>query len=589
MYREVIEHPWSLPEEIKQYLDLNSGNDRGRIYRIVPAGTAWKRRNSVALGKATTAELVATLEHPNGWHRDTASRLLYERQDKSAVPLLARLMRESKSAVAKHHALGVLDGLEASNEESALLALDDRDAHVRERGIVAAERLVARGAVSPALSAKLVRLTDDPDARVRFQLAFTLETALAKTLSPGSPLAAAYTKLATRDYGDKWISAALLSGPPPVVGLLVPALTGDRTLARQAAPFVAKLIEIQAAAKPAEGYGALIDFVSQPGTSVLWLRALGDGLRRAGSSIEQADTGHKLATVFTRASATAADPKMATADRLEAVELLEVASYAQSSEALTACLAPKQPAEVQVAAIKTLAHTARPEVTATLLRSWPYYDANARNAALGALIGREDRVMALLEAIQAGKVPAKDLSASQVQALAHHKTVKVATLARKVLASVIPPSRAEVTAKFQPAIGAPGNAAHGKAIYQGRCMICHRAAGEGMELGPDFITVKSKGRDALLTAILDPHKEVAPQYIAFDVTTKDGNAYTGIITRDDATSLSLKVMGGAEVTVPRTNVKGSSSSGKSLMPEGLEAGMSVQDMADLLTFIETLN
>jgi putative heme-binding domain-containing protein len=81
---------------------------------------------------------------------------------------------------------------------------------------------------------------------------------------------------------------------------------------------------------------------------------------------------------------------------------------------------------------------------------------------------------------------------------------------------------------------------------------------------------------------------VAPQYIAFDVNTKDGNAYSGIIARDDATGLVLKVMGGAEVALPRSNVRGSSSSGKSIMPEGLEAGLSVQDMADLLTYIEEL-
>jgi putative heme-binding domain-containing protein len=119
-------------------------------------------------------------------------------------------------------------------------------------------------------------------------------------------------------------------------------------------------------------------------------------------------------------------------------------------------------------------------------------------------------------------------------------------------------------------------------------VVCHRAGTEGMAVGPDLITVKAKGREALLTAILDPHKEVAPQYIAYDVTTKDGNAYTGLIARDDATSLALKIMGGAEIAIPRSNVKGSSSAGKSLMPEGLESGLSVQDMADLLSFIEEL-
>jgi putative heme-binding domain-containing protein len=175
-----------------------------------------------------------------------------------------------------------------------------------------------------------------------------------------------------------------------------------------------------------------------------------------------------------------------------------------------------------------------------------------------------------------------------VQGLAQHKSPKIASLAQSALATVIPPSRAEVTAKFASAVTTAGDATRGKTHYVGRCLICHRAGGEGLELGPDLITVKSKGREALLTAILDPHKEVAPQYIAFDVSTRDGNAYSGMVVKDDATSLSLRIMGGAEVNVPRSNIKGSSSSGKSLMPEGLETGMTVQDMADLLTFIEEL-
>src|SRR3984957_6827961 len=89
MYREIIEHPWSLPDNIKKFLDLNSGNDRGRIYRIVPDG--FKPKPFRRLDKMTTKELVATLASPEGWHRDTASRLLYERQDKSAILALRKL------------------------------------------------------------------------------------------------------------------------------------------------------------------------------------------------------------------------------------------------------------------------------------------------------------------------------------------------------------------------------------------------------------------------------------------------------------------------------------------------------------------
>ena len=109
MYRETIEHPWSIPPQIKQYLDLNSGNDRGRIWRIAPDG--FTPRKPPKLSKATTAELVALLEHPNGWHRETAARLLFERQDKSAGDMLTKLTRESKSPLARMHALYALEGL----------------------------------------------------------------------------------------------------------------------------------------------------------------------------------------------------------------------------------------------------------------------------------------------------------------------------------------------------------------------------------------------------------------------------------------------------------------------------------------------
>jgi hypothetical protein len=83
MSRELIEGAAFLPPQILKHMDVGSGVDRGRIWRVVPEG---HRPNMRGVGRATTAELVALLEHPNGWHRDTASRLLYQRQDRDAIP-----------------------------------------------------------------------------------------------------------------------------------------------------------------------------------------------------------------------------------------------------------------------------------------------------------------------------------------------------------------------------------------------------------------------------------------------------------------------------------------------------------------------
>src|SRR5439155_13701923 len=108
MYRETIEHPVSIPEDIKAYLDLESGNDRGRIYRLVSPGM--KRTTPSKLGKASVPELVAQLESTNAWNRQTAQRLLWERREKSAVPLLVDLAKKSKSPLGRLHALYTLGG-----------------------------------------------------------------------------------------------------------------------------------------------------------------------------------------------------------------------------------------------------------------------------------------------------------------------------------------------------------------------------------------------------------------------------------------------------------------------------------------------
>ncbi|MEO6245833.1 MAG: PVC-type heme-binding CxxCH protein, partial [Opitutaceae bacterium] len=458
MYREVIEHPWSLPEEIKKHLDLNSGNSRGRIYRVVPDNPTWKRRPNVALGHAATEELVATLEHPNGWHRDTASRLLYERHDATAVPLLAKLVRESRSAVARQHALGVLSGLSALDETTVLTALGDTDPRVRERAIGLSESLPS----AAVFDSRLAALARDPDARVRMQLAFTLGNMLAKAGADTSPLTAAFARLAAQDWKDEWISAAVLSAPPEVVNTVVfPAFIKNPTAARAAATFVAKLIEIRGASRSADGFVTLIDFVAQPGTSASWLRALGEGLKRAGTSIPEADAGRKLAAVFATASTIAAEPTATEPERLRAIEILSVASFAQSREALIAATGPKQPEAVQAAAIVVLAGNAVPDVTAAFVRGWSNFAPIAKSAALAALTSRDDRVPALLTAIESGTIKASELSATQVQALTRHKNPTLAARARAALSTEIPATPEQLAAKFQSAVTTSGDVGRG--------------------------------------------------------------------------------------------------------------------------------
>src|SRR5262249_51795487 len=159
------------------------------------------------LGRATTAELVATLENPNSWWRETAQRLLFERQDQSAVSALRKLLKRGRIAQARVHALWTLSGLNSLTDEDVLAGLKDESAAVRENAVKLAEQRAA--GILPAVRTNsllldaLLKLASDPDACVRFQLAFTLGEIT------GPRAADALALIAKRDSADPWIRTAV--------------------------------------------------------------------------------------------------------------------------------------------------------------------------------------------------------------------------------------------------------------------------------------------------------------------------------------------------------------------------------------------
>lgn len=597
MYREVIEHPWSIPDEIKKHIDLNNGNDRGRVYRIVPDG--WQRAKSKErrgdIADSSTEELVKLLSHPNGWHRDTAQRLLYERNDKAAIPLLEKVL-SGDNALAKLHALGALEGFGAMTEPSLTAALVDADPHVREAAIRTTERWIANGGKpTERTMATLTALNRDPSPRVRYQLILSAG-AFPETLSPDRMIASTLLSQVPGQAasGDRppAIARALVGGAAGAPQSLVwktlenattMCPTGFTGLFEQLAP----LAQVSMSAGSKEELSSRLDILASrvPAALPALASSILTGVKRSGSTLEAVDSKGHFKELFARASASALDTKAPESARLEAIELLGLTSSKEATAALQQCLAQGQPDAVQFAAMKQLAQSSSVATTKTLLSGWSSYGPKTKAAAMDVMFSREDRAIALLES---DAIKPADLTASQVQSLVHHKSAKVADVAKKVLASVIPPSREEVVAKFKPALTTKGDAVRGQNVFISRCMACHRAGTMGLQVGPDLVTVKTKGRDGILTAILEPHKEVAAQYIAYIVNTKDGQTLTGVVAEDNATSLTLKMMAGVSQTIQRSNIKGTLSSGQSLMPEGLEQGMTVQEMADLLTFIEEL-
>ena len=140
-------------------------------------------------------------------------------------------------------------------------------------------------------------------------------------------------------------------------------------------------------------------------------------------------------------------------------------------------------------------------------------------------------------------------------------------------------------AHYASALSSPGDAARGRIVFERECMACHRLGERGHQVGPNLALVRNRTPEALVAAILDPNRDVQPSYVNYVVTDTDGRTATGMITAETANSITLRSAGGIEETILRTELRDISSSALSLMPEGLEAALPAQAMADLLAYI----
>jgi putative heme-binding domain-containing protein len=118
--------------------------------------------------------------------------------------------------------------------------------------------------------------------------------------------------------------------------------------------------------------------------------------------------------------------------------------------------------------------------------------------------------------------------------------------------------------------------------------LCHQAEGKGIDVGPNLATVATRTPEDLLVHILDPNREVSPSFVNYSVATTDGRILSGVLAEESANSVTLKRAEGATDVVPRSRIESIASSGLSLMPEGLEKGLTPQDLADLIAYVRAI-
>lgn len=597
-YREVIETPLSLPDDIKKRVNLES-RGRGRIWRIAavtPAGTV--KPHKPALSKATAKELVARLAAPNLWWRLTAQRLLVERRDHTAVAALKELARSPKSAAGRVHALRTLEGLETLDDQLLVEALRDTDPGVREQALQMTD---GRLATSAALRAAVVALADDPSVRVRFQLAFTLGEADAPEL------VAALAKVARRDVGDRWIGMAVLSSTGRSAAAVLDSLASDKDFVTAASAerldWLARLARLAGAEATDLELARVLDLLPATGEAPeAWqlrlLDGLGQGLRAGARPPEQMweqpptllkDAVARARALFDQAATVAADEKRPIHERLAAARLLASGPFPPARKSAPALLTPQTPSELQLAAIRMLTPHARPQVAGLLLAPWSAYSPAVRREVTEALFARADRLPHLLDALKSGQVLANQLEPMRLEQLRTHADARLRQQARTLLAGNIASDRQKIVASYRAALDLEANVDRGRQAFRKHCATCHRLENEGRDVGPDLRSaIRDKSGEYLLIAILDPSREVDPRYLNYVVTTKTGQMITGLIASETSSSLTLRRGEGAEDTILRSRIETIEATPKSVMPEGLEMQLSRQDVADVIAYLQSV-
>ncbi|MGI8982307.1 MAG: PVC-type heme-binding CxxCH protein [Pirellulaceae bacterium] len=597
MYRFVIEHPKWIPPETQKKLDLRAGGDKGRIYRVHPADA--KPRKVRWLDKMKTEELVGQLESPNGIIRDLAHQLILWNADKKAVEPLQQLVQQSLIPQARLHALCTLDGLGELKEETLLTALGDEQAAIRRHAIRLSEPLLGRSA---KISDAVLKHAQESDPTIRLQMAYSLG-------EWNEPTAAqALAKIALANQNEPYITAAALSSinktnAEEVLAIVLGGNKGQSPPER----LVEKLLSIATAMEDEDEkvIERAVKKIVTPtdGKFAPWqysaLASVKDVLDRKRVRLDKTldtesmnnmrrmfDHAQVFVYMHTGQSILKPPPGESLSDGLTMFRLLGRGFDTEGDlKTLPMLLKPQIPAEVQTAAIQALVRMRMVEAAKALLSDWESHTPAVRVQVLDSLLAQETWTMVLLDAIEKGTVPASQIDARRRQQLLLNASAKVRTRAEKALAGAVDANRAKLIEQYKPALTAVGDKEKGKAVFAKRCANCHRLENVGHLVGSDLTAMASRALDVYLIAILDPNRAVEDRYLDYTALTSDGKTTSGILISETGNSITLAQPEGKQVQILRSELEQLKSTGKSLMPEGVEKDITVEEMGHLLTYL----
>jgi putative membrane-bound dehydrogenase-like protein len=585
MYRLVIEHPKWIDDTLEREMiadgRLRAGHDLGRIYRIFPGNVPVQR--PMDLASLPPAALARALDSPNGWLRDTVHMMLTWLADdarEAAVKPLRGILLRSANAAARAQALSVLSNLDALAAADVRAGLADSHSGVRRNALRVGAALLA---ADSTLGQRTIALLEDEDVHVQREAAYAL--GLWKSPEAGRALGEFLVQSAAQPYLR---AAALTSAGHVADEVLLSVMAAERTPA--SAALAGELISMlgENARELLPLILAKITVKPQAGKEYeTW--KLSAAARLLAAFDNDKNLHDQVAPMLVEARAIISNNSELPGRRLVAIELL--AQAAENPEAdmrrYMSLLQVSSPIELQVAALQPVLKRGNPAMILQLLEGWPGYSPVLRSGIIDAMLSRSELIGSLLANLPGNPELLASLDVSRRQLLLQHDDAKIRKLAVKYLGEASHPDRVAVIKKYNPSLSGQGDREKGRILFAGRCAACHRLDGVGREVGPDLAALTNRSDLAYLTGILDPNRAIQENWMMFIAKTREGRSYAGSLGEETSSAIILIGADGSRTRIPRPELISLKSTGRSLMPEGLEEVISIADMGHLLAYLRT--
>lgn len=579
----------------------------GRIYRLRAKDA--RPLAPFDLAKLSNSELLAQLKHPNKWFRQTAQRLIADRKDASLAAELRKSL-EGDSGQFALESLWALNGSGRFDDSVAMIGLSHPNPLVRQW---TARLLGDAGAVSTELASRLSQLAHaEPEVGVRSQLACS-----ARRLPAAQALPIVRGLLARSEDVDDvhlplllwWAIESKTAGDrDAVLSLFSEAEVWQFAVVKK--HLLHRLMRRYAAA------GTRKDLVT---CATLLNLAPGDEQRKAlMNGFEEAFHGRPLAGLpdelvqamskfggqsltlslrqgkpeaVAEALAVIADAKADAGRRAQFIQIFGEVRQPRSVPVLLELVHNTSDDGLRVAALAALEKYDAPEIAQEVLSGYPQWTDDVRSVAQTLLASRKGWTLALLEAIEAGKIDAATIPRDVARKFSVHRDSRIAALVQKQFGNIDGATTEQMREQIDRLSGTirdgSGTPYAGKKLFTANCAKCHTLFGQGGQIGPDLTSYKRDDVANMLANIVNPSAEVREGFETYQVLTDDGRVVSGFLVDRDNQVIVLRGADGQTVSLAQNEIEDMAAQRKSLMPEGLLDKFGAQEVRDLFAYLRS--